>query len=169
MHAKEAITKIDQFTIKKSSDLTEDEQKILDMIKKNSDKKIGDLYTTYREQNGKFILTLKRTLANELACLERETIFENAKQMEDILQYLNYHEVIRIHKVRRKCRYGDYEICLDEVENLGNFIEVEKMSEEDGEKIQKELMQFLLTLGVTEDCQVHQGYDTLLHKKNSLR
>jgi len=54
-HAKEAITKIDQFTIKKSSDLTDDEQKILDMIKKNSDKKIGDLYNIYKEQSGNLV------------------------------------------------------------------------------------------------------------------
>lgn len=54
-HAKEAIMKIDQFTIKRSSDLTEDEQKILEMIKKNSDKKIGDLYNIYKEQGGTLV------------------------------------------------------------------------------------------------------------------
>jgi len=54
-NAKEAITKINQFTIKKSSDLTEDEHKILDMIKKNSDKKIGDLYNTYKAQGGSLV------------------------------------------------------------------------------------------------------------------
>jgi len=54
-NAKEAITKIDQFTIKKSSDLTDDEQKILDMIKKNSDKKIGGLYNIYKEQGGTLV------------------------------------------------------------------------------------------------------------------
>ena len=54
-HAKEAITKINQFTIKKSSDLTEDEQQILDMIKENSDKKIGDLYTIYKSHNGELV------------------------------------------------------------------------------------------------------------------
>ena len=35
-----------------------------------------------------------------------------------------------------KCKYKEYEICLDEVEELGSFIEVEKMSDEDGEKVQ---------------------------------
>ena len=54
-HAKESIMKIDQFTIKKSSDLTEDEQKILEMIKKNSDKKIGDLYNIYKDQGGTLV------------------------------------------------------------------------------------------------------------------
>jgi len=54
-HANEAIAKIDQFTIKKSTDLTEDEQKILDIVKKNSDKKIGDLYNIYKEQSGTLV------------------------------------------------------------------------------------------------------------------
>ncbi len=54
-HAKEAVTKIDQFTIKKSSDLTEDEKSILDIIKENSDKKIGDLYAIYKEHGGELV------------------------------------------------------------------------------------------------------------------
>ena len=54
-HAKEAITKVNQFTIKKSTDLTEDERSILDIIKKNSEKKIGDLYLIYKEQDGKLV------------------------------------------------------------------------------------------------------------------
>ena len=54
-HANEAIKKINEFTIKKSTDLTEDEQAILDIVKKNSDKKIGDLYITYKEQGGELV------------------------------------------------------------------------------------------------------------------
>jgi cell division control protein 6 len=51
-YTNEAIKKIDEFTIKKSSDLTEEEQNILNLIKKNSEKKIGDLYNVYKEQGG---------------------------------------------------------------------------------------------------------------------
>ena len=54
-HCDEAIKKINQFTIKKSTDLTEDEQAILNMIKKNSDKKIGDLYNIYKERGGNLV------------------------------------------------------------------------------------------------------------------
>jgi|TARA_Y100000310_G_scaffold338453_1_gene428137 cell division control protein 6 len=54
-HANEAIKKINQFTIKRSTDLTEDEQQILNIIKKNSEKKIGDLYNIYKEQDGKLV------------------------------------------------------------------------------------------------------------------
>ncbi|MEK0371034.1 MAG: AAA family ATPase [Nitrosopumilus sp.] len=54
-HANEAITKVNQFTIKKSTDLTEDERTILNIIKKNSEKKIGDLYIIYKDQGGKLV------------------------------------------------------------------------------------------------------------------
>ena len=54
-HAEEALTKVDKFTIKKSTDLSEDEQSILDIIKKNSEKKIGDLYNLYKELEGKLV------------------------------------------------------------------------------------------------------------------
>ena len=54
-HVNEAISKINQFTIKKSTDLTEDEHNILDIIKNNSEKKIGDLYTLYKEQGGPLV------------------------------------------------------------------------------------------------------------------
>jgi len=54
-HAEEALKKVSKFTIKKSTDLNEDEQSILSMIKNNSEKKIGDLYTMYREKGGKLV------------------------------------------------------------------------------------------------------------------
>jgi len=54
-HAQEALSKVDKFTIKKSTDLNEDEQFVLDIIKNNSEKKIGDLYNIYKEKNGKLV------------------------------------------------------------------------------------------------------------------
>jgi cell division control protein 6 len=54
-YVNEAIKKVDQFIIKKSTDLTEDEHTILNMIKENSEKKIGDLYNIYKEQGGKLV------------------------------------------------------------------------------------------------------------------
>ena len=52
-HAKEALSKIDDFTIKKSSDLEDDTRFILSIIKENENKKIGDLYKFYQNEGGK--------------------------------------------------------------------------------------------------------------------
>lgn len=49
-HCKEAIKKLDDFSIKKSSELAEDERKILSVIKENSGKKIGEIYKVYCDQ-----------------------------------------------------------------------------------------------------------------------
>ena len=54
-HANAAIAKIDQFVIKKISDLTDEEQSILEIIKKNSEKKIGDLYNIYKNEGGDLV------------------------------------------------------------------------------------------------------------------
>jgi len=54
-HANAAIAKIDQFVIKKISDLTDEEQSILEIIKKNSEKKIGELYNIYKDEGGDLV------------------------------------------------------------------------------------------------------------------
>ena len=54
-HAEEAVKKLDTFTIKKSSDLQSDERMILDIIKNNSNAKIGDLYKIYKEKGGSIV------------------------------------------------------------------------------------------------------------------
>ncbi|MDP3762811.1 MAG: CYTH domain-containing protein, partial [bacterium] len=60
-----------------------------------------------------------------------------------------------------------YEICLDEVDRLGSFVEVETFSDDgDPEKIQEEIFKFLLSLGVKPEDRVREGYDTLVYLKN---
>ena len=55
-HAQSAIEKVDLFKIKKSTDLSEEEQMILDLIKgQQGEHKIGDLYRMYKEKNGQLV------------------------------------------------------------------------------------------------------------------
>ena len=51
-HAQQALSKVDEFSIKKQTDLALDEQLILEMIKTNSGKKIGDLFKMYQNKGG---------------------------------------------------------------------------------------------------------------------
>jgi cell division control protein 6 len=51
-HAKQAIEKINDFKIKKSSDLEDDSRIVLSIVKDNSGQKIGDLYNKYKEKGG---------------------------------------------------------------------------------------------------------------------
>jgi len=52
-HVQEAIKKLDDFSIKKSTDLDEEAHALLDLIKANSGLRIGELFEIYQKQGGK--------------------------------------------------------------------------------------------------------------------
>ncbi len=51
-HVSSAIAKLSEFNIKKSTDLSDDERFILDVVKENSGKKIGDMYMAFKAKGG---------------------------------------------------------------------------------------------------------------------
>lgn len=120
-----------------------------------------------REQGKKIIFTYKIPVSNNLDKLEFESGIDNPEAMASICEQLGFVLHVRVNKIRRKASFNGYEICLDEVEELGTFIEVEKMSDEPGEVIQKELWEFLKTLGIKEEDRQLYGYDILLEKKKA--
>ena len=54
-HAQQSLKKIEEFTIKNPESLENEEHIILDTIKNNSGKRIGDLFKLYQENNGKLV------------------------------------------------------------------------------------------------------------------
>ncbi|MFZ3011625.1 MAG: class IV adenylate cyclase [Minisyncoccia bacterium] len=120
-----------------------------------------------REQKGRIVFTLKKNRSNDLDCIEKEIEITDKNTLEEIIELLDYEKTVEVHKKRQRGKYSDYEICLDEVEGLGFFIEVEKMSEEDGEKVQNELFDFLKKLGIEDEDRVLIGYDSLVWLKNN--
>lgn len=64
-NVEEAIKKLDDFSIKKSTDLEEESRFILGVIKKNSCKKIGDIYRAYQAAGGRAVYkTFQRRILN---------------------------------------------------------------------------------------------------------
>lgn len=117
-----------------------------------------------RKTNGKFLFTVKQPQSNELDSIEHETEIHDPMEMREVLLLMGYHEAVQVHKTRRKTKYNGWEICLDEVEGLGSFIEVEKIADEaDAEEVQNELFAFLQSLGIKLGDKVTSGYDTLVH------
>lgn len=120
-----------------------------------------------RESNGKFFFTIKQPKANQMDSIEYETEISNPEGMKETLLLMGYQEVIQVHKTRRKTNHNGWEICLDEIDGLGSFVEVEKITDEaDAEKVQNELFAFLEGLGVKREDRIFDGYDTLLYLKS---
>ena len=119
-----------------------------------------------RESGGKFLLTLKQPQSNELDCIEHETEIADPDEMKRVLLLMGYQEIVRVNKTRIKTNHNGWEICLDELEGLGSFIEVEKIAEEENaEAIQNELFGFLKTLGIKKENRITHGYDTMVYLK----
>jgi len=51
-HVKIALAKLDDFSVKEKSELDQESRNILELIKNNSNKKIGEIYDAYKRYNG---------------------------------------------------------------------------------------------------------------------
>lgn len=127
----------------------------------------NDHFVRIREKSdGRFIFTVKKPLSREvLTKAEHETEIVNAKELEQALYLMGYQVANKVIKIRRNAKYKEFEICIDEVEKLGSFIEIEKMSEEDPEAVRKDLIGFMTSLGVSLDDEVKKGYDIMAIEK----
>jgi adenylate cyclase, class 2 len=131
--------------------------------------KPGVVVLRIRQQNDKTFFTLKMRGVIELNKIEHEVTVDNVDEIAAIINKLDFCEVLRVNKVRQKCKYNNYEICLDEVEGLGEFIEIEQQIESGDDKaVSAQLSSFLQNLGIKAEDQVKEGYDTLLFKKNTI-
>jgi adenylate cyclase class 2 len=122
------------------------------------------------QDDGTVILTAKKQIRKSeggLVKIEHETIVQSADASRSILELMGYQEAVRVKKSRQTAHLKEYEICLDDIEGLGLFIELEQMGEsDDAPAIQKDMLDFLLSLGISADTQVKKGYDILMIEKN---
>lgn len=72
-----AISKLDNFSVKNSAELSEDSRFILNIIKENSGKKIGDLFEIYQQKGGK---QTYKTFQRKIAELDKGNFISTRKQ-----------------------------------------------------------------------------------------
>ncbi|QQS60078.1 class IV adenylate cyclase [Candidatus Falkowbacteria bacterium] len=125
-----------------------------------------DVIIRLRYLKDKTVLTLKKQCSRELDNLEYETEVKEPDQMHNILSILGWTPIVGVKKIRRKGKLGEYEICLDQVEKLGDFVELEKLAADDvnPEQIREELFKELETLGLSRNDEETRGYDTQMYQ-----
>jgi adenylate cyclase class 2 len=129
--------------------------------------KKGTPVVRIRSSAGLVTLTLKKRIETEIELIkiEKEVIVNNKEAAIEIIEQLGFYKVIEVNKEREECSLDGLTVCLDAVQGLGNFIEVEKLSaEDDTSNTQEELLIFLNTLGITKHDAVSKGYDTLIYE-----
>ncbi|MFY1703006.1 class IV adenylate cyclase [Micromonospora sp. WMMA1923] len=112
---------------------------------------------------GRHLLTVKTPVVNELSCVEHETEVADRQQMDAALRQMGFYPTVRIRKFRRTAVLGPMSLCLDEVDGLGAFLEIEQIvaAGEQGGRVQADLDRFAATLGVSLE-RITDTYDSLI-------
>jgi len=94
-------------------------------------------------------------------CDEYETKIENLDKIKKILTALNFKSLSIVDKTRKTWLYKDYEIAVDSVKNLGDFVEIEYKGKEKSvkpKKITEEMIAFLKQIDCGKIERNYLGY-----------
>jgi adenylate cyclase class 2 len=127
------------------------------------DDRRGVPFARLRTVDDRHVFTLKRPAENVLSCEEHETAVADRDQMHCAVVAMGFRPTVRIVKMRRTGSLGDLILCVDELDGLGAFLEVERMVPDGvpGEAVQAELSRFVASLGIDAE-QTAQTYDVLV-------
>ncbi|SES75392.1 adenylate cyclase [Methanococcoides vulcani] len=82
-----------------------------------------------------------------------------------ILVSLGFFESGIVKKTRDIYRYDDITICLDSVEGLGEFVEVELVADSDIDSHRELLFEFLESIGIKKEASIRTSYLEMLMEK----
>lgn len=76
---------------------------------------------------------------------------------------LGYKPWVEVNKKRRYSKYQDCNICIDEVERLGSFIELEFLVEDSNiENYEEKLLEIDKILNIDTNNRINSHYDTMI-------
>ncbi len=115
-----------------------------------------------RVQDNKCFLTYKGARMDSISKTRKEYEVEvnDADNMGNILSSLNFTPVATIVKKRKKYMLGEFIISLDEVRNLGDFMEVEvsiRDSTSHEDKVES-IFRLFEKLGISRDDSIRKSY-----------
>ncbi len=97
---------------------------------------------------------------------EYETLVEDPKIVEEIFTKVGLIHKLTVTKTRKYFNCGDFEVTLDQVNQLGDFMEVEAKKDLGGiKKTKQACWDFIKKLGVEYEFRTVMGYARMLYRK----
>jgi adenylate cyclase class 2 len=122
-----------------------------------------------RDSEGKFSINYKKwhydTDGKSHHCDEYETKVVDIDALRNIFLALDFKHLVTVDKLRSVWSYQDYEISLDTVEGLGDFVEIEYKGNTENvvpSNITEEMITFLNKIDCGELQRDFRGYPYLL-------
>lgn len=127
------------------------------------DSKLGVPFLRLRTVQGRHYFTLKQPAGSAQDCLEYETEVTDRQAMHHAALHMGYRPTVRIAKTRRTATLDDCSLCIDDVDGIGGFLELERLAsgDADAQAIQADLAAFVSSLGIAA-TRIDQTYDSLV-------
>ncbi len=150
------------------------------------EKKVTQIDTVYFEKNNKYFeikpgtivmrtriingkkkfITLKVRANDFYASKEIEFQVENSKKIEDFIETLGYVKAIDFTKERITTSYKNFNICIDQIDVLGDYIEIEVLTEDNNINMYKEqILNFAEKLGIDVNDLENRYYPQIILSK----
>ena len=136
-----------------------------DNLKPESDLRLNETFRLRKTNNGFYITYKKQHFDGKLWVYsdEYETKVEKYDIVKSIISLLGLEPLIIVHNKRKIYKYEDYEIELEEVDGLGIFIEVERLSNDSDEmKVKEEIREFIRSLKLKNVKELNIGKNQYL-------
>ncbi len=148
-----------------------------DLIEQNDTIYVNDLKNVESVEGSLWLRVRKENDRIELNCKKRSDKMQDSKEIEfgvdsyekakEFLETLGYKKWVEVNKKRRYSKYLNYNLCIDEVERLGLFIEIELLvNEDDKNDYIEDLMGVANLLGLDKNDIINSHYDTMIHELN---
>lgn len=129
----------------------------------NTESTEGSVWLRVRKTNDTIELNYKKQSVKKMESEEIEFEVGSYEKANAFLKALGYKPWVKVNKKRRYTTYKDCNICIDEVEKLGYFIELEILVEEDNDNDYEELLLTLAKeLKIDISSKINSHYDTMV-------
>ena len=129
----------------------------------DTESKEGSVWLRVRKENDKIELNYKKQSKKKMESEEIEFEVSSYELANQFLKALGYLPWVEVNKKRRYSKYKEYNICIDEVERLGSFIELEILVDKDNkEDYELALLEVAKKLGINPDKRINSHYDTMI-------
>jgi len=138
-------------------------------LRHESDKERSLILRIRRKENGSLLTFKGKALGDDTAWPDVDIPLTNSDSLQQLLLGSGYVKVVEIKKRRSSYRLEDFEINVDEIENLGTFVEIEGRGDEEGrEKIEEKIASLLSSLGIQNENIIRKGYVALMLEQPSV-
>lgn len=133
----------------------------------NTESTEGSIWLRVRKENDKIELNYKKQSKKKMESEEIEFEASSYELANKFLKALGYKAWVEVNKKRRYSKYKEYNICIDEVERLGSFIEIEILVEDNNnEDYEAKLSEIAKELNIDVNNRVNSHYDTMISELN---